>query len=293
MFGDTKSSLVARLVVLLGLVATTGSNTAAQTYLFNKAEFSAAVNPVSVAAGDFNHDGRIDLAVANQNCPNNNCGTASVSILIGKPDGTFEAAVDYPHVVISIDLAVITADFNGDGKLDLAVASGGGVTILLGNGDGTFQGPVNYTAGFISSDVATADFNADGKLDLAVVNRQGNTVSILLGNGDGTFRAHVDYATGNFPQSVTAGDFNGDGKVDLAVTNNNFGSNGSVSILLGNGDGTFQAHVDYPTAGGALSVITADFNRDGKLDLAVTEGGLATAFLSCWGKGMARFRLLF
>jgi len=116
MFGDTKSFPVARLVVFLGLVMAAGSNTAAQTYLLNKAEFSAAVNPVSVAAGDFNHDGRIDLAVANRDCPNNNCGTASVSILMGKPDGIFEPPADYLIGGTSIDLAVITVDFNGDGK---------------------------------------------------------------------------------------------------------------------------------------------------------------------------------
>jgi hypothetical protein len=315
------------------------STASAQSYLFNKAEFSAGINPVSVAAGDFNNDGRIDLAVANRNCPNSICGNSSLSVLLGKPDGTFETPVDYPLGGNSIDLAVIAADLNGDGILDLAVASGGGVTIfvgkgdgtfqlsgqfftgndasslaagdfngdgkldlavanstdsavsiLLGNGDGTFQSPVNYTAGFITSSVITADFNGDGKLDLAVVNRQGNTVSILLGNGDGTFRAHVDYATGNFPQSVTAGDFNGDGKVDLAVANNNFGSNGSVSVLLGNGDGTFQAHLDYPTAGGAFSVVTGDFNGDASVDLAVTDGGFGNGLSVLLGKGDGTFQ---
>src|SRR6266436_2532508 len=228
-----------RLLLVFSLIGSwqvVNSTASAQTYLFNKAEFSAGVNPVSVAAGDFNNDGRIDLAVANRNCPNNNCRTASISILMGKPDGTFEPPVDYLLGGPSIDLAVMTADFNGDG------------------------------------------------------NRQGNTVSILLGNGDGTFRAHVDYPTGNFPQSVTTGDFNGDGKVDLAVANNNFGSNGSVSILLGNGDGTFQANVDYPTAGGAFSVITGDFNSDAKLDLAVTDGGFGNGLSLLLGKGDGTFQ---
>src|SRR5439155_7272305 len=95
--------------------------------------------------------------------------------------------------------------------------------------------------------VATADFNGDGKLDLAVANFSGNTVSIFLGNGDGTFHVQLDYATGTDPYSVAVGDFNRDGKMDLAVANGLGSSGNTVSVLLGNGDGTFQPHVDYET----------------------------------------------
>src|SRR6266852_6134151 len=253
LFSDALSSPIVRLVVVLGLVGAACSNTSAQTYLFNKAEFSAGVNPVSVAAGDFNGDGRIDLAVANRNCPNNICGTASVSILMGKPDGTFEPPADYLLGGTSIDLAVITADFNGDGKLDLAVASGGGVTIFLGKGDGTFQLFSQFSTGNDASSVTSGDFNGDGKLDLAVANSTDSTVSVLLGNGDGTFQGPVNYTTGFITSGVTTADFNADGKLDLAVVNR---QSNTVSILFGNGDGTFRAHVDYATGNFPQSVTT-------------------------------------
>jgi hypothetical protein len=170
--------------------------------------------------------------------------------------------------------SVATADLNGDGILDLAVANyySNTVSILLGNSDGTFQPQVDYSTGSGPDSVAVGDFNGDGKLDLAVRNNGASTVSILLGNGDGTFQPHADYATGLYPQRLVAADFNGDGKLDLAVTT----SVSSVSILLGNGDGTFQPHVDYSTGPGGLGVATHDFNGDGKLDLAVSNTSAET-----------------
>jgi hypothetical protein len=163
---------------------------------------------------------------------------------------------------------MVAADFNGDGKLDLAFVHGGGSTlsVVLGNGDGTFQAPVSYATGGDSTHLATGDFNGDGKLDLVTTDGADNTVSILLGNGDGTFQARSAYSTGTFPIAVATGDFNGDGKLDLAVTD---ASANTVSILFGNGDGTFQAHVDYTTGRDPQAVFVADFNGDGKLDLAV------------------------
>ena len=191
--------------------------------------YTAGSGPDTVAVGDFNGDGKLDLAVAN-NVSNN------VSVLLGKGDGTFHAAVNYGAGTNPTSVAV--GDFNGDRKLDLAVANwnGNDVSILLGNGDGTFQPAVNYNVTFGPQSVAVGDFNGDGKLDLAVANYFGEALSILLGNGDGTFQAHVNYQAGSGPVWVAVGDFNGDGRLDFAVTDfDGSGGPGSgvlVSILL-------------------------------------------------------------
>ena len=157
-----------------------------------------------------------------------------------------------------------TGDFNGDGKLDLALPNQADntVSILLGNGDGTFQRHTDYATGATAQIVTTGDFDADGNLDLAVTTDGSNAVSILLGNGDGTFPTHVEYATGSGAFHIAIADLNGDGKLDLAV-------NGvSLNVLLGNGDGTFQSHVEYGVGSGPVGVTIGDFNGDGRLDLA-------------------------
>jgi len=225
-----------------------------------------------VAVGDFNGDGKLDLVVVNSFSNN-------VSVLLGNGDGTFQTALDFDTGVAPWSVAV--GDFNGDGKLDLAVTNAtiGNVSILLGNGDGTFQPAVNYGAGPLPGSVVVGDFNGDGKLDLAVANQSaGNTgpsmVSVLLGNGDGTFQPAVEYVAGSDTDSssVALGDFNGDGNLDLAVANN--GGTNRASILLGNGDGTFQSAVDY--AGGSSLLAVGDFNGDGRLDMAVVDGASST-----------------
>jgi hypothetical protein len=132
-----------------------------------------------------------------------------------------------------------------------------------------------YATGTTPVFVAIGDFNGDSKLDAAVANFGSNTVSVFLGNGDGTFQMHVDYATGGTPSSVAVGDFNRDDKLDLALTNGTFSVGNSVSVLLGNGDGTFQAHMEYTTGLGPTDAAVGDFNLDGKLDLAVANYGPA------------------
>jgi hypothetical protein len=139
---------------------------------------------------------------------------------MGKGDGTFNLAANYPVGASSSSVAV--GDLNGDGILDLVVATSSGISVLLGYGNGGFQPAVNYAAGTSTHSVVVGDFNGDGKLDLAVPN------GVLLGNGDGTFQTAVNSAAGTSPYSVAVGDFNGDGGMDLAVANFNSG----VAILL-------------------------------------------------------------
>ncbi|WP_433966885.1 FG-GAP repeat domain-containing protein [Tunturiibacter gelidiferens] len=144
-------------------------------------------------------------------------------------------------------------DFNGDGKLDIAVASAANkVNILLGTGTGTLTAGTTLTAGQTPTGVAVGDFNNDGILDLAVTNSVGNTVSIFFGKGNGTFQNQVIYPTGTTPSAVAVGDFNNDGNADLAITNQ---ASNTVTVLLNNGNGTFTAAPSRPLPSGpALSI---------------------------------------
>jgi hypothetical protein len=259
--------------------------------------FPAGTGPRSIATGDFNGDGKLDLVV-----PDAISGT--VTILLGNGDGTFKAGASYTvgrgssHQFFNVTVA----DLNGDGKLDFVVANfnGNNVSVFLGNGDGTFQAGVNYDVGTNPTSVAVADLKRDGKLDLAVSNQNCNggttscttgTISILLGNGDGTFAAHVDYAAGTDPNWVTVGDFNGDGKLDLAVANGQGacpGCQSAFTILLGNGDGTFQAPATNSGGVNPASIATADLNGDGKLDLILVDN--IGAFYVFLGNGDGTFQ---
>jgi len=227
--------------------------------------FMTGNGPNSVAVGDFNGDGRLDLALSDYNVSQGN----SVVVLLGKGDGTFRKYVSY--LTGSAPEYVATADLNGDGILDLVTANelSGTVSVLLGKGDGTFQAKVDSAVGKDPISLAIADLNRDGKPDLAVVNLGDNSLSVLLGKGDGTFATHVDYATGSFPVSVAVTDFNADNRQDLAVANQN--NSGTVSILFGKGDGTFKPHMDFPAGSQPQGIAVGDFNGDGRLDLSIVD----------------------
>ncbi|MCC6678277.1 MAG: VCBS repeat-containing protein [Phycisphaerales bacterium] len=231
-------------------------------------------SPCSIAIRDFNADGVSDLAVAN-------FFGSSVSVLLGRTNGTFGPATDYDTGKESVSIAV--SDFNSDGKPDLAVLNynfyswpfePGSVSILLGNGDGTFQPAANFDMDGASYCILARDFNGDGRADLAVVNEIAGTVSILLGNGDASFQPAAKYPAGGNPYFAAAADFNADGALDLAVTAS-FGSS-QISILMGNGDGSFQPPAFDTVGSNPISIATGDFNADGRADLATADAASNT-----------------
>jgi hypothetical protein len=267
---------------------------------------SGGLLALSVAVADLNGDGKPDLVIANQCASSSNgecgAGVGTLGVLLGKGDGTFQAPVTYPSGGYYANWVVV-ADVNRDGKPDLVVAnwckssdcpysSEGGVSVLLGNGDGTFQTAVIYGSGGDSTNslgpFAVADVNGDGRPDIVMANwcptYVGSTcdtdgsVGVLLGNGDGTFQAVVTYDSGGYgANSVAVADVNGDGKPDVLVANFCSSSSnctvGTVGVLLGNGNGTFQPAVTYAPGGVfTQSVAVVDLNGDGKPDLVVADG---------------------
>jgi Calx-beta domain/FG-GAP-like repeat len=225
--------------------------------------------PLSVATGDFDGDGTLDLATANG---------LDVTVLIGNGDGTFQA----PATVLFNDgeypQAVAVGDFNGDGLLDLGVTSdtyfsyyGGDsyATVLLGHGDGSFSGP-NVTwlgsYGYHYAAVA-ADLNGDSFDDFVTVNAYLNTVNVLFGDSNGYLQGPVHFSTEKSPRSVAAADLDGDGDTDLVTAN----EINKVSVLLGNGSGGFSAATQYIADWYATGIVLGDFTGDGHVDVATSN----------------------
>jgi hypothetical protein len=219
------------------------------------------------AIADFNDDGNQDLALTE--------GTGSVFVFLGNGDGTFRSPTKFSsHGPIST--ALLSGDFNNDGKLDLAVLNfdeAASIAVLLGNGDGTFNSPIVTPIPRRTSavSIASGDFNEDGKLDLAAAGYGSDKLLLLLGNGDGTFSGPTLWKGGLGMDSVAVADFNGDGHSDIVVANA-VSPASRISVLLGNGDGTFQPRVSFGVKGlGPQQVIVDDFNRDGKPDIATVN----------------------
>jgi len=239
-----------------------GSFTTGPTVLTGK-------KPVSIVVTDLNSDGRPDLGVVNTNDP-------SVETFLGNSNGTFTKVQSYTTGAGSTPNQIVAGDFNADGSMDLAVAGGGNnsAQLFLGQGTGKLRIATNFAAGTNPTGIAAADFNGDGFLDLAVANNGSSTVSILLGTDTGSFATHVDYPTATTPFLAFAQDVNGDAKQDLLVSAASSTAD-RVSVLVGNGDGSFQTHVDHTSifkgVANTQALVVADFNGDGSPDFATAD----------------------
>lgn len=227
--------------------------------------------PRAVALADFNGDGKEDLAVSGTDVD----GANVVSIYFGNGDGTFNQTPQ-SYGIASAGLAISATDLNGDGFPDLVVTTGRRLTVLINNGDGTFQKAVYYNVGGTNnisdqpSSVAVGDFNHDGLPDIATCLVATGTISILMNNPSdaGTFLPPQLYTVPGNPLAITTGDFNGDGNLDLAIIGSGFKIRG-ISILAGNGDGTFGPAVTYPGPYFADAISAGTFTSSGNEDLIV------------------------
>ena len=236
--------------------------------------FAVGSNPLAVVVGDFNGDGHQDIAVANE-------GDNTVTVLLGNGHGVFQAAAGSPFAAGTGPISLALGDFNGDGFQDLAAANflANQVTVLLGNGSGGFAPATGspFTVGTNPIDVVVGDFNGDGKQDLATANYNGNNVTVLMGNGSGGFTPATGspFAAGTGAYYIAIGDFTRDGIQDLAVANY---YDNDVTVLVGNGNGTFTADASGPFGLGTnpVSLATGDFNGDGFQDLVSADHGSGT-----------------
>jgi len=232
--------------------------------------------PIFAATGDFNGDGKLDAAIT---VTTEYGQYGEVRILLGKGNGTFRIGAAYPLNFSGFG-PIVVGNFNRDGKPDLAVACGNGVCILLGKGNGEFKLPRKYAIDAVAASWAlvVGDFNNDGKLDIAATSscydHACGALAFLFGNGDGMFGSPTVYDDNKNPTAIAAGDFNSDGNLDLAVVDDDTDAGRYEGyVLLGDGNGNFKKTKNFAVGPGPVSLAAADFNHDGKLDLAVGDKG--------------------
>ncbi len=245
---------------------------------------SVGTNPHAVKVADLNKDNRQDIIVGS-----NGASNGIIAIFFGNGNGTFQSPVTY-NTGGTTPGSIVVFDFNGDGRLDIAVANAGNglLGVLFQNANGTFAAPVTYPTGGTSElNMVEGDFNGDGRADLAISNECGSdcsivgNIGILLGAANGTFGTVSTISSGGArPSNIAIGDLNGDTRPDLVATN----AEGNVGVLLGNANGTFQSAVTYSTAGPGLRAVPAatlikDFNGDGRMDVVVANFTSATLTL--------------
>ncbi len=214
-----------------------------------------------VATGDFNEDGKVDIATA----------SGGITVALGHGDGSFTTPVGYGAVSNTRNLVVY--DVNGDGHLDIVAVGSNAVSnfqsyvaVLLGNGDGTFQPAQTFYAGLDCEDIAVGDLNGDGYPDVITVNAGDDQVGIFLGDGSGTFQANSPIGVSGGLYGVAVADLNGDGNLDIVVT-----TGVGMSILLGTGNASFATAVPYAAGLIAKQAVIGDFNGDGTLDIATAN----------------------
>ncbi len=244
--------------------------------------YAVSQMPDSLVLADYSNDGRLDLI--NGDGDQRIFGAADqsdhIDILLNNGDGTFQGAPTYypptnsgflQPVGIVTEANVAAANFGGAFPGFLASTVNDGVTLYVGNGKGGFQAPQSFAVQGQANGIAAADFNGDGKPDAAVAQSSGN-IAILLGTANG-FESPLTASSGGISATaIVSGDFNSDGKADLAIVGQSNGS-GTLAILFGNGDGTFQAPVAIPAGISPFYLLAADLNGDGKLDLIFSDYG--------------------